>query len=137
AVRTDDGRKRDPASGHALLGLFGAVGRRRGFGLGRSFRSRSFGSNFSGRSFGSNFGGRGLDSSFRRSGFGGNLDGRFLSRRSFGGRFFLGRCVRSGFGFSSLRGALFGALLGLLARLGLARVVLRGALHEAGGIEKA
>src|SRR3546814_10347630 len=40
-------------------------------------------------------------------------------------------------GFRGLGGAVFGAILGLLARLGLLRVVAGGALLHAGGVQEA
>src|SRR5690606_25158787 len=70
--------------------------------------------------------------------------GHFLSRR-FGrhvlGGSFLGRrlcsCLCGFLGLRSLGGPFLGALLGLLARFGLLRIVARSALLDARGIEEA
>src|SRR5690606_5784013 len=107
---------------------------------GSFFRGGLFGRNFFGRDlFRSGFFSRRL---FRRSFFRRGLFGSGFFCRGFGGRFFRCGlfCRRFGGGFlgrSSLRRAFFSAFLGLLARLGLLRVVPCRTFLNAGGIEEA
>src|SRR5436189_541035 len=122
---------------------------RLGGGFGRSFLSSRglFGSGFGrglfGSSLGSLFGSRlgfrllSLFGDVGRRGLdrlGGDLYGLFLGR---GLGDLLGRGVGGFGGLGLLRRTLLGALLGLLARQTLVRVILGGALLDAGGMEEA
>ncbi len=97
----------------------------RGFGNGRFFPGFSLGGSlFRNRLLGRNVGGIGRSLS---------LGDVFGLGRNLGGRLLGGRSSRLGF----LRRALLDPLPGLLARLGLLRVVARRSLADAGGIEEA
>ncbi len=130
-----------------FIGAFGRLGLR-----GRSFLARAgLDSGFDGF-LGDRLGRSLFASAFLGNGFGCDalVGGNFLGRQVGGvGRGLLGgdllRDFFSGssggrglrlFGLRQLGGALLGALLGLLARNGLVRVVARGALLDAGGIEE-